>query len=210
MRSVSRASAGAILVGSVALLCGSSSTAHALATYTYAGNDFTQAQYPFSTSMSLNGTVNLSSALGGNLSGFDVIPLVVNFTVANGVGVFTEADSYNLTQFLVDTNASGDIVNWQVVFWKEGTSVAGRMVYSCYDPDLTLASNAGNTTCWPDTFQQDGADGTITWAESPPGFAVVYRTPGVWTTTPVPEPSTALLFGMGLAGLGWRGRTREN
>jgi len=209
MRSLSFASAGAILVGSVALLCGSSSTAHALAIYTYEGNDFTRATHPFSTSMSLNGTVNLSSALGANLSGFDVLPLVESFTFSAGPAVFTEADPYFRTQFLVDTNGSGDIVNWQLVFWEGGTSLGARQFWSCYDPDLTLAPNTGQTNCQPGTFQDVGADGLFIVTE-PLGNGIVRYNPGVWTASPVPEPSAALLFVVGFAALGSRMRTRES
>ena len=56
--------------------------ANASVTYDYTGNDFTFASGPYSTSARVTGSMNLSVALGNNLSDATVTPTAFDFSMA--------------------------------------------------------------------------------------------------------------------------------
>lgn len=82
---------------SAAISCSLVSTAQAATTntYTYVGDNYTDAGGgSYTTSMSVSGSFTFSSPLASNLSNFDALPSIVSFTFADGVQVYSETDSF--------------------------------------------------------------------------------------------------------------------
>ena len=179
---------------SVAVLFSMASTA-AAKTYTYAGNNFTHATGSYTTAMSVDISVTLSITLGANLTGFDAQPSITSFTATDGLKVVTEASDLGPQLFVVSTNATGDIVAWS---WRSPLAQANDDLNTC-----RWGPGAGITGCNEENIGLDSGQ-----SPGAANNANVANDPGTWTTV-VPEPSSALLIAMGLAGLGWRGRGKH-
>jgi len=143
----------------------------------------------YTTSDFVTASFTVASAFGANQSiGLpDVTPL--SWTFDDGRFSFNQsAHAANLNFFHITTDASGDITRWAF----------GAQYY-----------NVGYTTDWK---QETMNDTSIFFAvedqgQYSPGTyferGQVSNNPGTWTetVTPVPEPSTVALFGLGLIGL---------
>jgi hypothetical protein len=142
-------------------------------TYTYTGNDFTYAAFPFNTSDSVTGSFTIST-LAASLPLESITPVSYDFTDVQSI--FTPTDS-TILDFLVATDSSSDISEW----------------YIYLSADVGTASLITNNSL---TFSED--NGLLS-----PAGAFVEGNPGTWTetTTTVPKPSSLLLLGSGLAGL---------
>jgi hypothetical protein len=167
---------GVTLTVFAALLC---APAHAgPVTYTYTGNPFTMSSPNFVNFTSISGSFTLSSALGDNFKG-DVTP--TSFSFDNGGGVFISSADANIEaeSFYVVTNGSGVITNWIV----------------------QLQACIPNCSFYIETFNVPGqiydAVGYFT------DYAENSNDPGTWSESgATPEPSSLLLLGTGLLGLG--------
>ena len=175
------------------------STAQAVPTnYTYTGNPYTSViGSEYTTSMFITTTITLSSALGANLVDFDALSLVTTFTVFDGVQTFTPANLNPLffAEFRFNTDGLGAIERWAVIY----TPLGFREIATCNDPGLSgliSASLAGCLTPW-ETLLIPARDR----ASSDFGEQGQTNSPGVWTSSAVPEPSTSLLVALGLVGL---------
>jgi hypothetical protein len=114
--------------------------------------------------MSVDISVTLSEALGNNLIGFDVRPLITSFSVGDGVNVITDEDGSRTVEiFIVDTNASGEIIGWN---W-----------YTSWEPDIfihscTPSSTEGIRDPWNDSLCDILMESGVDWSNK-------YKHPGL-------------------------------
>jgi len=173
--SLERSVASAVL--SVAVLCSLVSAVGASVTYIYTGDNYTTAGGgAYNTSMSVSGSFTFASALGINLSNFDALADVVSFTFEDGVQTYTEADTFEFTEFLVSTNESGAITGWAVELSKvPGGQPTGTGIATCNTIPGILATGV----CASDALGSAGGIGGVGGGES--------LTSGAWTAVLEPD-----------------------
>ena len=165
-------------------------------TYTYTGVNFDAASGPYTTAMSVSGSITLASPLAPNLVGADLLASLTAWSFTNGVQTYSSAAPPLFQQVLVSTDANGAIADWSVGFNISGSQEA---VISC--GSLGPAPALG--TCFTSGSMIPGYDFGGFAFGSQASAAVA----GSWAM--VPEPSTALLVGIGLTGLAAKGRRRN-
>lgn len=171
-------------------------TSSATAIYQYTGNNFTQitdnaVPGTYDTSMSVSASFTLSEVLPADSGLTDFSALVLSYNIFDGRNVLT-GDNSTLLRFEF-TTVGESITEW--VFWaasnapfinpgdqsmfisSSGVSLSGDVV------SFAVCAATVNTPC--DLTIVDGGS--------------VFSNPGTWSF--VPEPSTAFLLGLGLAGL---------
>jgi hypothetical protein len=149
--------------------------------YTYTGNTYTFNNGDiYNPSGHISGSFDLASPLGANETWEVVNPL--SFTFTDGTFTLTKATVFPefAESFEIETDASGNITAWNIAledipFHYIFTENIGPYVSDyAVDPFAPAYAYAGN--------MQDAG----TWTSSAP--------------SPVPEPSTILLFGTGILG----------
>ncbi len=172
------------------LLLGYGSPASATVIYSYAGNPFTDASGPYTESMSVSASFTLANPLPGNLTNFDVTPLVIAFSATDGVHAATQLTQlFRPMEFLATTDQSGAVIEWGIDLVFE----TGVGFLTC-NLGLSITSRASCKDV-PMIFGTGAADLGLNIAFSDSGS--VADNPGIWTTT-IPEPTTALLVMLGL------------
>lgn len=184
------------IVSCTFLLAAGPQTASATAMYDYVGRPFTFVApgSPYATDMFVTATLTLDSALPGGLS-FGPIQGFPGFalTISDGVRAFDSIfPGVGPTVFQATTAPDGSIVSWTastVIIGDQGIFTAGNPPAPSGSADLVFTTNALV-------------------------LASVTNDPGTWAgpLAPIPEPSTLLLFGSAMAGLGlagWRKRRRK-
>jgi len=159
---------------SAAVMCSLVSTARAAATYTYVGDNYTNAGGgSYTISMSVSGDFTFASPLASNLSNFNALPSIVSFTLTDGVQVYSETGSFAFTEFRVSTNAFGGITAWAVEFSKvPGGLPAGTGIVTCNtNPGIISAG-----ICATDVLGSGGGIGGVGGGES--------LTSGLWLSPP--------------------------
>jgi hypothetical protein len=128
-------------------------TLHADTVYTYTGSDFDRFDYAntsYSTSDFVSVSFDLAAPLAPNLVTQLVLPTI--YTVSDGVEtVFPSMVSGSA--FIFSTDASGDIIDWNLVFEQYDTD---RLTFAYWHPDIMY-----------------GEDGSIDTTETAPGIQML-------------------------------------
>ena len=155
----------------IALLLLFASSAFANVTYTYTGNYYTSATWPYTTSDRITGYFVVFSALPANSTFLYLTPLDYSFT--DGY------QSYTTLPVDVATDSAGRISQWRIALggfgWGTGSFNWG-----------TNQADVGGVYIWPPGWRTASVVGDPgSWVE----------------TGAVPEPTGILLFGTGVLGL---------
>jgi hypothetical protein len=205
---------------SVLLLCFVASTAGATAIYTYQGNPFNDFRTrgapsfpPYDSSNAVTISIVLAAPLAPNTgAAYDD---VIAFTFNDGQATLDETNSKLNDGFgafgfgvgadgLPYSNSGGG--SWILLAAELGTLGIERLQrqINSWGIDQTATFN---------TPPYDSGSQTLLDAqgsEIDTTFGAVFDNPGTWSLVVIPEPGTALLMGLGLTALGWRGRVRQS
>jgi hypothetical protein len=169
-------------------------------TYAYTGNPFgyNGSVYPLT---GVSGSFTLASPLAPGTT-TDPHGAFINFSFTDGKSIFDLANFVSApagyafgpqNAFSITTNASGQIVAWDIVLYS-GLYPTGGWIFTCNEG---AACNTG--------LSQDGVNDWDLDYNADLGGGGVYGTysQGSWVSSSVstPEPSSLLLFAIGLLGL---------
>jgi hypothetical protein len=197
----------AVLVVAVVVVI--SAPAHANYIYSYVGNPYTEIsldQDPpsgtYTASMMVTASFVLSTPLAPNLPFTDISgsPELLSFSINDGRRTYSSLDQLGTLE--ISTNPLGEVFGWNVsagigFFGGEvGDEFGGVLTRSL--PSLPSATDDADI----EVCSAVGGTANLFCVESTRDRAVNFDQPGVWTV--VPEPSTALLMGVGLAAIARR------
>lgn len=177
-----------LLVGCAALLSFSATVNAAVTTYTYTGVNFNSVKGPYTTNDSVTGSITLANALASNLTSYtSVAP--TSFSFSDGINTVTNATPNVGSLFAFKTDASGDILQWQVTVYTglvSQFSIATINAPGLLGADDHVYVNSGNTA-----------------------YGQILNSPGTWTVTAVPEPESYVMLMAGLGLIGCISRRRK-
>jgi len=183
------------------VFCLISQAAHAVAVYTYQGNDFdtffdsTEIIGSFSEGQSISVTLTFASPLLN--APFDSQnPLT--YSISDGINTIDNTSNPDRALFQFSTNASGEISSWDIIVDEKFLSSSG---WSIGDTARQMGTNSTmpfdgtyNYQC-ETLFDSDRCEVALV------DTASIKGSPGVWTLTAIPVPGAVWLFGSGLLGL---------
>jgi hypothetical protein len=156
-------------------------------TYTYTGNDFTDALAPYTTTESITGSFTVASPLGDNYPYQQIAPL--SFSFSDGVQTITNLNATLPPPFFdFATDLNGNITTWSI-----------------------FIGNASGDFIETNNLLNDNGLFGIDIGGDVVGIGINESNPGSWTTpppSPTPEPSTFALLSTGMLGLAGIARRR--
>lgn len=212
-------------VAAAFFIAGSAALPAQAVTYNYSGNPFTaRLEYPLpsgeyaigASGDSIAGYISLASALGANLSFFDVAPFIEFFSFSDGRTSWSTTTRGVVSNFIVATDENGSITNWYAnigdTFSNTGEPWTGvgpqiGFIASRYYADFGFTYDEG------DVLECTSFSGNI--CNIIAQEAAWNTSPGTWTksaSSEVPLPATIPLFASGLGVMwfiGWC-RKRKN
>ena len=160
-------------------------------TYTYTGSPLGQDPSdptPITGLTNVSGWFTISGALAPNLADTDITGLITSFSFSDGLQTITQADTFNAEDFVVNTDASGNIIGWAV-----DLNTPGGFILSCNDQGQ-VDPYPPSGYCEPGTGFGGTGDEVGTQGE----VGLVVPGSGAFTT---PEPSALPMLAVALAGL---------
>lgn len=176
---------------------------HGSSIITYTGTDYTSVGGSYTTAMSLSGTFTLTSPLASNQSLINMAPLILSYSIFDGLQTFNSGDS-TLDYFDVSTGANGSITAWQFVFYGPLNASNTPFAQSCSnepttasDPPAVNSAVGGASYCTGSGRDYEQADENVFT-----NYGDTF-TPGSFSSSAtVPEPATFTLFLISLVSLG--------
>jgi hypothetical protein len=168
--------------------------------YTYTGSDFTSwTNTACPAACNITGSLTLAQALGTGLSFSDVNP--VSFSFTDGITTWTDLNAPGGI-FEFSTDMSGVITFWAVSLGKTETPSqcdpgSADLRFLKMEQLSTFSTNLADAICATDTAL------TTTYEAENSSSGTWVPSDGV---SPVPEPSSFILVGTGLAATLWRRR----
>lgn len=152
--------------------------AQATVTYSYTGNTYSHALFPYDLSDRVTVTLTLANPIPANATEFDVLPDLISYEMSDGVYVQTEANPAAIFLARVTTNSAGAIVGWGISVQNVTTNLA-----------ITCAGGVAAGFCNSARTEDLGFDVTE-------AVGIVTDAPGSWTGPPPAVPA------LGAAGRG--------
>lgn len=152
---------------------------------------FIEAHGSYTTSMRVTGFIELADPLPSNLGDTIITTSVLSFSFFDGVQTHNDTSSFTYRLFRVQTDASGNIKEWDVSLW--------------YNPPIHFVSRIDLNSSAYAHFQAD----LVGYEQSTASTGPVSVRPWSLRASPVPEIPSLTLLGIGLAGLAVRLRKRR-
>jgi len=161
-------------------------------TYTYTGNDYTDATTPYTTSMSITASFTLASPLAPDTV-YDGTLVPTAWSISDGVETITNTSADMLT-FDAATNSVGGISSW--LFGTSFTEGIADVILASFDDPSHLFVSPSTFPCGTvNACDIIFAVGAMHVA----GLAGVASDPGTWSpASTVPEPSSVFFVAIAL------------